>query len=382
MRKWWIRIGILAALVILGVVLKVTVFKPDPVPVQVVAVELGMVEETVTNSRAGTVKARRRATLSPEIGGQVIELPFREGEQVRRGDVLLRIESSSQQAQLTLAEREQGTAAAEQRRACLAAERASRELARTTRLAEDGIISTDLLDELESAEKTAEAACDAAIANSSRAEAAVGVARTALEKMKIRAPFDGVLAEVSAEVGEYTTPSPPGLPIPPVIDVIDRTSIFISAPMDEVDSARIHSGQEARVTIDSHRDRTFPAQVTRVAPYVLDLEQQNRTVEIEVELTDAEFAATLLPGTSADVEVILRTRDQVLRIPAPALMEGNRVLVLAGDLLEERQVEIGLRNWDFAEITSGLETGELVVTSLDRVEVKAGAEARVEEDEG
>ncbi|MGB5878383.1 MAG: efflux RND transporter periplasmic adaptor subunit, partial [Thermoanaerobaculia bacterium] len=245
----------------------------------------------------------------------------------------------------------------------------------------EGIISTDLLDELESAEKTAEAACDAAVANSSRAEAAVVVTRTALDKTEIRAPFDGILAEVSAEVGEYTTPSPPGLPIPPVIDVIDRSSIFISAPMDEVDSARILTGQEARVTVDSHRDRTFPAQVTRVAPYVLDIEQQNRTVEIEVELTDAEFAATLLPGTSADVEVILRTRDEVLRVPAPALMEGNRVLVLAQDLLEERQVEIGLRNWDFAEIVSGLETGELVVTSLDRVEVKAGAEARVGEDE-
>lgn len=375
------RIAILAALVAVGIVLKATVFRPEPVPVQVAAVEHGTVEETVTNSRAGTVKARRRAALSPEIGGQVIDLPFREGDSVRRGEVLLRIESSSQQARLVLAEREQEAAAAEHRRACLAADRASRELARTTRLAEDGIISTDLLDELESAEKTAEAACDAALANYSRAEAAVAVVRTALEKTEIRAPFDGIVAEVSTEVGEYTTPSPPGLPIPPVIDVIDRSSIFISAPMDEVDSARIRTGQEARVSVDSHRDQTFEARVTRVAPYVLDIELQNRTVEIEVELTDAEFAATLLPGTSADVEVILRTRDEVLRIPAPALMEGNRVLVLAEGLLAERQVETGLRNWDFAEVVSGLEAGELVVTSLDRVEVQAGAEARLEEEE-
>ncbi len=381
MRKWWIRIGILAALVVVGIVLKATVFKPKPVPVQVAVVELGKVEETVTNSRAGTVKARRRATLSPEIGGQVIDLPFREGENVRQGDVLLRIESSSQQARLVLAEREREAAAAEQRRTCLAAERTSRELARTTRLAEDGIISTDLLDELESAEKTAEAACDAARANTYRAEAAVEVTRTALQKTEIRAPFDGILAEVSAEVGEYTTPSPPGLPIPPVIDIIDRSSIFISAPMDEVDSARIQPGQKARVSVDSHRDQTFPSQVTRVAPYVLDIEQQNRTVEVEVELDDAEFAATLLPGTSADVEVILKTRDGVPRIPTSALMEGNRVLILADGLLEERQLEIGLRNWDFIEVVSGLETGEQVVISLDRVEVTAGAEAQVAEEE-
>jgi HlyD family secretion protein len=209
----------------------------------------------------------------------------------------------------------------------------------------------------------------------------VEVTRTALQKTEIRAPFDGILAEVSAEVGEYTTPSPPGLPIPPVIDIIDRSSIFISAPMDEVDSARIQPGQKARVSVDSHRDQTFPSQVTRVAPYVLDIEQQNRTVEVEVELDDAEFAATLLPGTSADVEVILKTRDGVPRIPTSALMEGNRVLILADGLLEERQLEIGLRNWDFIEVVSGLETGEQVVISLDRVEVTAGAEAQVAEEE-
>jgi len=96
------------------------------------------------------------------------------------------------------------------------------------------------------------------------------------------------------EVGEYITPSPPGLPIPAVLDLIDPSSIYVSAPMDEVDSARIHPGQHARVTIDSFPGRTFEGLAARVAPYVLDLEAQNRTVEIEVALDDAELAAAAL----------------------------------------------------------------------------------------
>jgi len=117
--------------------------------------------------------------------------------------------------------------------------------------------------------------------------------------------------------------------------------------------------------------------VVRVAPFVLDVEAQNRTVEIEVELNDHDFASRLLPGTSADVEVILQVRDGVLRIPTSTLLEGSKVLVVDGDRLVERPVEIGLRNWDFVEITSGLHEGEAVVTTLDRPEIKAGVRVRV-----
>jgi len=110
---------------------------------------------------------------------------------------------------------------------------------------------------------------------------------------------------------------------------------------------------------------------------VLDLEAQNRTVEIEVKFDDAEFATTLLPGTSADVEVVLETHTEVLRIPTSALLENQRVLVPEDGRLRERAVEIGLRNWNYAEIKSGLNEGEQVVTSLDRIDVTAGARVEI-----
>jgi HlyD family secretion protein len=160
-----------------------------------------------------------------------------------------------------------------------------------------------------------------------------------------------------------------------VYDIIDRTSIYISAPMDEVDAARIEPGQPARITLDPYPDQSFAGTVTRVAPYVLDIQEQNRTIEVEVDFEDAEFSRTLLPGASADIEIILRRMDDVRRIPSYALMEGDRVLVLNGDVLAGRAAQVGLRNWEYAEVVDGLQEGEAVVISLDRAEVEEGAHA-------
>ena len=221
----------------------------------------------------------------------------------------------------------------------------------------------------------------AAKATLDRAGSAVDLAKAELAKTVLRAPFDGVVADTFIEEGEWTAPSPPALPIPPVLDLIDTRSIYVSAPMDEVDSGRIRKGQPARVSVDSQPGKHFPAHVVEVAPYVLDRLEQNRTVEIELELDDPDAAAGLLPGTSADAEVILSARDDVLRVPTQALLEGSRVLVLEEGRLVERTLEAGLRNWDVTEVTRGLAAGERVVVSLDRPEVKAGALAHVAESE-
>jgi HlyD family secretion protein len=372
---------LLVGLVALVALLRFTVFAPDPVPVRVVTVEKGRVEETVTNSRAGTVKARRRAKLAPETGGRVLELPRRRGARVKKGDLLLRVDDALQKAQLRLAVDERKTALAQRDQACLAAERAARERDRMRSLAAQGIVSTDLIDGVDSQARTAEAACRAARATAERADSAVVLAQAQLDKTVLRAPFDGVVADTFIEVGEWTSPSPPALPIPPVLDLIDTRSIYVSAPMDEVDSGRMRKGQSARVTVDSLPGRSFAARVLEVAPYVTDRLEQNRTVEIELELDDQEVAGALLPGTSADAEVILSARDGVLRVPTSALLEGGKVLALDGDAIVERKLETGLRNWDLTEVTGGLREGERVVVSLDRPEVKPGARVVVAEAE-
>ena len=182
------------------------------------------------------MKVRRRAKLAFEIGGRVVELPRRRGAVVKKGDLLLRVDDTLQRAQLRLSEDERRTAVAQRDQSCLAAERAVRERDRTRALAAQGIVSTDQIDDVDSQARTAEAACRAAGATAGRAESAVALAAAQVDKTVLRAPFDGVVADTFIEEGEWTAPSPPALPIPPVLDLIDMRSIYVSAPMDEVEN--------------------------------------------------------------------------------------------------------------------------------------------------
>jgi HlyD family secretion protein len=108
----------------------------------------------------------------------------------------------------------------------------------------------------------------------------------------------------------------------------------------------------------------------------LDTEKQARTVEVEAEIENPE-KYNLLPGYSADVEVILENRVNVLRIPSQAILDGKRVLVLdpATGLLKAKEIKKGVANWEFTEVRSGLAAGELVVTSVDREGVADGVPA-------
>jgi HlyD family secretion protein len=373
--KWLL---VLAGVVAVIVVLRLTVLRPAPVPVTVYRVARGTVEETVTNSKAGTVKARRRAKISPEIGGRVAEIGARAGAHVTKGQVLLRINDSDYKASLALAEQDLATSRAASTEACLEAELAERDYQRNLGLKDQRIVSDEIIDRSKNRSEAAAARCQAARAGIERAQAAIELARANLAKTVLRAPFDGVIADLRTEVGEWASPSPPGMTLPPVYDLIDPTSIYVSAPLDEVDAGRVATGLPGRITLDPYPGRTFEGRVTRVAPYVLDVEQQNRTLEVEVDFLDTAFAGTLLPGTSADVEIILRKVENVLRIPAYALLEGGRVLLYEEGVLVGRVVTTGMRNWEYVEVTGGLKEGDRVVVSLDRVEVKEGARATLQ----
>ena len=369
--RWFV---VVAALVAIAVVLRLTVLAPKPIEVHTAVVDRGVVEESVTNTRAGTVKVRRRASLSPQMGGLVVRIPHLEGDEVEEGDVLLAMDDRAQRAEYDLASKDVRTAEAQADEACLAAELASKELNRLLALHDRGIASDQSLDVLQTERDRSRAGCAAARAAIDRARSRVDAVRVQLEFTRLRAPFAGTVAEVSTEVGEWITPSPPGLPIPPVIDLLDGRSVYVSAPIDEVDAESARVGQPARITVDSRRGTSFDARVARVAPYVVDDLEQNRTVEVEVEFADLDGAYGILPGTSADVEIILDRRDDVLRVPAAAVADGDVVLVLVHGMLEEREIDVGLRNWQLAEVRGGLSEGELVVTSRPSTDIKAGAE--------
>jgi HlyD family secretion protein len=369
-KRWLI---VVALVVIAAVALKLTVLQPEIIKVRVATVERGVVEETVTNTRAGTVKVRRRAKLSPQIGGLVVATPFREGTRVQAGDLVLKLDDRAQQAELALAKRSVAAAEAQADEACLAAELAQVELNRTTSLHGSGIASDQSLDALRTDRDRSRAACAAGRAAVAQAAATVDVVQVQIYFTELRAPFAGIVAEVSTEVGEWITPSPPGVPIPPVIDLLDPASVYVSAPIDEIDAERVQVGQSVRMSVDSRPGVRFSGRVARVAPYVLDVLEQNRTVEIEVDFEDDAAMVGVLPGTSADVEVILDRREDVLRVPSSAVAENGEVLVLADGVLETARIEAGLANWQYTEVLGGLAEGAVIAAARDSTEIEAGA---------
>jgi len=378
LRRWLVRLVILGVLALGGVFLWRHFNTPKPVAVNVVEIGPGRVESTVANTRAGSVKACRRAKLAPQGGGQIARLLVREGDRVRAGQVLLELWNRDLLAQEQLAREQIRTAQARRQEACTAAAAARREAARQEDLARQGFVSPSRVDAAVSEAQVREAACQAAATDIAAARARLGTALAALAKTVLKAPFDGIVAEVTGETGEYTTPSPPGIPTPPAVDLIDDRCLFVAAPMDEVDAARIRVGMSARIALDAFPGRHFEGRVQRIAPYVLEVEKQARTVEVEVAFTRPEEAQALLVGYSADAEVLLEARDGVLRVPTQALLEGSRVLVLKEGLLQERVIAPGLGNWSYTEIKKGLSTGDRVVTSLEKDGVQAGARAEVD----
>ncbi len=350
--------------------------RPQPVAVRVVPVEQGSVLASVANTRAGTVDACNRARLSPPSGGQIARLPFRKGDEVQAGDVLLELWNDDRRAQLLQAERDAAAAASRAREACVTADVAKRQGERIRMVRAEGLVSEGEAEQAIGEADARAAGCDAARDQARVSQARIDVAKAELERTLLRAPFAGVIAEINGELGEFVTPSPVGIPTPPTVDLVDGSCLYISAPIDEVDAPAVRVGQRAMITLDAFPGQRFPGFVRRVAPYVLDLEKQARTVEIEAEIENPKLY-NLLPGYSADVEVELENRENVLRIPTQALIEGRRVLVLdaASGLLVSREVERGVSNWEYTEVLSGLAAGELVVTSVDREGVADGVAA-------
>jgi HlyD family secretion protein len=376
-KKTWRSIFIILAILIAAAAWYFT--RPAPSKVELVKVERGLVEATVNNTRSGTIKACRRAKLSAPAGGQIAHLLVKKGERVKAGQILLELWNKDLQAQASVADEALSTTKTQERQACLQADLAESEARRAESLREKGFISPEGMDQKNSAARIARAGCEAAKGMTEQSRSRIAAARADLDRLVLKAPFGGIVAEISSELGEYATPSPPGIPTPPSIDLIDDSCLYVSAPIDEVDAGRVKAGQPVRITLDAIKGQSFPGHISRIAPYVLEVEKQARTVEVEVTFDELPSSDRLLVGYSADVEIVYATHDNVLRIPTQALLDQKHVLYYnTRGMLEDRTVKTGLANWDETEITEGLNEGDRIVLNLDQAGVKAGARVQPE----
>jgi len=380
--RFAMRIGVFVIVFALAASAAWYATRPKPVAVAVAQATVGRVEATVANTRAGSVSACRRAKLAPPAAGRIEKLNVREGDRVQAGQVLLTLWNDDLTARERVSREQLQMARARVREVCELAKASARDVRRARELRARKVVSQEAVEHAETDAAAKQASCDLAGIQVEEADARIQASRADTDRTVLRAPFAGIVAEVNGEIGEYLTPSPPGIPTLPAVDLIDDSCLYVSAPIDEVDAAQLEVGMTGRITLDAYRGKHFAGKLRRIAPYVLAVEKQARTVEVEVDFHSPGDAGHLLVGYSADIEIVVTARDGAVRIPTPALMPGNRVLVLGENgVLEERRIETGLSNWEFTEVKTGLARDERVVTSPEREGVKAGARAMPEHGE-
>lgn len=364
MRKFWLALPLL-----LGLAAALWWWnRPQPLPVRLVTVERGAVETLVANTRAGTLKACRRTQLSFNLGGRVEQRLVEEGQRVAAGEVLMRLRQDELQARLReVEERLQGQTNQREQR-CLQAELEQRDHRRLARLRERQLVAEDRVDQSATRARLSALACKGAAAAIRETEANLSLQRALLDQATLRAPFAGIVAEINGEVGEFVTPSPPGIPTPPAVDLIDDSCLYVEAPIDEVDAARVKPGMPVRISLDAFRGAHYAGTVSRIAPFVRDLERQARTVDVEVRFEPVPADLLLLTGYSADVEILLQQRPETLRIPTESLLEGGRVLRYdpQDGVLREVSLKLGLANWRWSEVLAGLSAGDRILASLEQ----------------
>ncbi|MFP6789932.1 MAG: efflux RND transporter periplasmic adaptor subunit [Thalassolituus sp.] len=362
---------------VVAIIAAISLWPETPVAVTTTPVQVGKVESLVSNTRSGTVQACLRSHLSLTQGGQVNQLLVQQGDTVVAGQLLMTLWNDDIKAGIAQAQAQVAIAQSNKASRCRQAEADLRDAKRLRDLRKRNMASEEQLDRSNTVADISRFACEQQDAQIQQVQAALDLQQARLAQTELRAPFAGIIAEVNGEVGEYATPSPPGVATPPAIDLINQECLYVRAPIDEVDAAQVKIGMETRVTLDAFQDQTFTGLVSRIAPYVQDLEKQARTVDVDVTLSSLPQGIDLLIGYSADIEVITASRDNVVRIPTELLLEGNKVLTVQNDAIAEVPLTLGLTNWTWSEVTAGLKAGDAVINSLDIPDLNPGIKVKI-----
>ena len=348
----------------------------DPIDVTVHQVGKGTVEATLTNTRSGLIEACQRARLSTITDGRIEYLAVREGDRVKKGQVLMRLWAGDLVASQGVASARVESSRQGALQLCALAEQANKEDVRQEELVRSNFLSPNAAEKFHAEAVSSNAACDRARSEVQTASRQHDSIHTNFTRTVITAPFDGTVAKINGEVGEIATPSPTGIAMPPAIDLIDDSCLYVRAPMDEIDAPRLTLGLPVRVRIEAVKNKTFAGSLKRISPYVTAAAKQARTVDVDVEFVDMDDARRLLVGYSADVEIILSVNNNTLRVPTAALRDGEKVWVVNKGIVEERRIKAGLANMEQTEVLEGLKEGDFVITSLAVPGLEPGAAAR------
>ncbi len=365
------------------------VFPEKALEVEIFRAAQGEVRETVTSPNSGTVVSRLEAVVAAEANGRVARVVHRHGERVEAGRPVVLLEDADAVVEVRAAEALRATRQTAIEIAEVRAKKAEEDLASAEPIWKQKLMSEEQFRVWRTLRDTARGDVEAARRLLAEATVAVERAQVALAKRRVVAPFTGTIRRKLVEAGEHVIVGTP------CFEMFDHTDIFVRAPIDEVDIPKIQVGFPVDIALEPFADRLFKGEVRDIEPGVRTAKELNRTGEVEVEILDTALTADasggsvypvppgapLRVGMSADIEIITRTSKDGLRVPAYAVHEDDveRFVYLVSPVsrVERRVVTLGLSNYDYAEIASGLQAGEAVVVSLDLKDLAPGKLAKI-----
>jgi HlyD family secretion protein len=323
----------------------------------------------------GYVVARIRAAVAAKIPGRIATLTVDGGSEVKRGQVLARLENADYAAAVAEAKANLASARAQLAEAVADRDQSAREARRTAEIHRQSpeLIAVQDAEAAQSRADQAAARAGSAKAQIDAAAAALRVAEATLENTYIRAPFTGTVLRKEAEVGEVVAPSVGGgLTRGAVVTMADLSSLEVEVDVNEAYIGRVSHGQPARITLDAYPDTSFRGEVRQVVPTA---DRQRATVQVKVSIVDHD--RRILPEMAARVDFLAADSGTAaatagsgpaavrFRLPAPAVHErgGRSVVWLVREgRLQAREVEAGPVSGGYREIARGLSGGEQVVT--------------------
>lgn len=324
----------------------------------------GSIEETIPAN--GRIQPVVEVKVSPEVPGEVVELNFKEGDHVEKGDLLLKIRQDIYLSQLAQAEASLGSLRAQCQQQRAEAGQAEAAHIRNEKLYDQGAISKAEFEKSKADLDMLRSGISAANFAVRSGEAQLAAARENLLKTTIYAPMSGTISRMNVEAGEIVvgTSQMAGTEL---LRIADLSRMEVVVDVSENDVVRIAPGERVIIEIDAYPHRKFEGFVTQIANSAKNIDISfNQVANFGVRIEIKPDEARIYPGMSASVSIVTLFKENCLTVPLQSVRSSGQEeyvwVVGRNGSAEKRIVETGVQNLTRIEILKGLEQGETVVT--------------------
>lgn len=372
------------------------------VPVKIITVKRNDFTVAISAATTASVKSNMEINISPQMSGRLIKFPLKEGDTVKKGEVVAQIDEREVRLQVEQAGESlnQARSRLEQIRIEIdllkktistqiaetkaTLDEAEGEIKRKQKLFDDGLISYQERDMAIRARDVAAARYENAIANKTQInikeqelsavnnrikelKAALSLSQLQMEYSTIHSPIDGVVSKRFTEVGENVIPGAA------LLRLIDPDDLYIEVAIDEYDAKHLKVSQEAMIRLDAFPGKEFSGTVLHVSPVVIGERQQTRTFLVRVKFKEKNIK--VVPGMSADVEIIADKVANIISIPTSTIVEREQkkmVYVVREGKAFLTPITKGITTWNASEVTSGLSEGDRIVINPEVLNLQDG----------